>query len=92
MLWKLLVSSRITEDIQVKACKSFKARGEKELKIGLQKVPWHCYMPTDARHLDYAAPKVDCKTHKSKLFHSKMARNILMGHINEVPIERAFKS
>ena len=35
MLWKLLVSSRITEEIQVKACRSFKARGEKELKVGL---------------------------------------------------------
>lgn len=50
-------------------------------------------MPSDAkRHKLYAMPKVDCKTHKSKLFHSKLARNILMSHIAELPIQRAFKS
>ena len=91
LLWKLLTSSRIAEDIQIKVCRSFLARGEKELKTGLQKVPWHCYIPTDKRHLNYALPKIDCKTHKSKLFHSKLARNILMGHITDLPIQRAFK-
>ena len=50
MLWKLLASSRIVEDIQVKVCKSFQVRGEKELKHGFEKVPWHCYMPTDEKH------------------------------------------
>jgi len=92
MLWKLLSSSRIAEDIQIKTSSSFKARGEKELKSGLQKVPWHCYMPADERHKLYAMPKVDCKTHKSKLYHSKLARNILMGHIAELPVNRAFKA
>ena len=47
LLWKLLVSSRIAEDIQIKICKTFLVRGEKELKTNLDKVPWHCYMPTD---------------------------------------------
>ena len=32
LLWRLLVSSRIAEDIQVKASRTFLARGEKELK------------------------------------------------------------
>lgn len=50
MLWKLLVSSRIAEDIQLKAGPTFLARGEKELKTNLQKVPWHCYMPSDEKH------------------------------------------
>jgi len=35
MLWKLLTSSRIAEDIQLKAGRSFPVRGEKELKTGL---------------------------------------------------------
>ena len=35
LLWKLLTSSRIAEDIQIKVCRSFLARGEKELKTGL---------------------------------------------------------
>ena len=32
LLWRLLVSSRIAEDIQLKASSTFMARGEKELK------------------------------------------------------------
>ena len=47
LLWQLLISSRIAEDIQLKASSSFMARGEKELKTNMCKVPWHCYMPTD---------------------------------------------
>jgi hypothetical protein len=31
LLWDLIAKSRITEDIQVKVCHSFMARGEKEL-------------------------------------------------------------
>ena len=49
-------------------------------------------MPSDERHSLYAMPKVDCKSHKSKLFHSQLARNLLMGHITELPIQRAFRS
>ena len=49
LLWKLMISSRIAEDIQLQVSKSFKARGEKELKSGLQRIPWHCYMPSDAK-------------------------------------------
>ena len=91
MLWRLLVSSRIAEDIQLKTSKEFLARGEKELQSNLNKVPWHCYMPSDERHSEYEMPKTTAKTHQSKLFHSKLARNLLLSHINELPIKRAFK-
>ena len=86
MLWKLLSSSRIAEEIQLKVCKSFSARGEKELKMGLAKVPWHCYMPTGKDHSKFAMPKIDCKTHQSAIYHSKLARNLLMSHVAELPI------
>ena len=92
MLWKLLSSSRIAEDIQLKVCKSFTARGEKELKMGLAKVPWHCYMPTGEDHSKFALPKIDCKTHQSAIYHSKLARNLLMSHVAELPIQREFRS
>ena len=49
-------------------------------------------MPTGEDHVDYAMPKVDCKSHMSAIFHTKLARNILMSHLSEVPIQRAFKS
>ena len=47
-------------------------------------------MPTDERHAEFLMPQTDCKSHKSKLFHTKLVRNILLGHINELPISRAF--
>ena len=63
MMWKLLTSSRITEDIQIKISKrSFLARGEKELMTGFQKLPWHAYMPSDDSS-KFTMPKVDCKSH-----------------------------
>lgn len=48
-------------------------------------------MPTDENHSKFAMPKVDCKSHMSKIFHTKLARNIVMSHLSEIPIERAFK-
>ena len=49
-------------------------------------------MPSDEKtHAKFAMPKVDCKSHKSKLYHSKLARNLLMSHLSEIPIQRAFK-
>ena len=72
LLWKLLVSSRIAEDIQIKICKTFMVRGEKELKTNLDKVPWHCYMPTDEQHSQFEMPQTGAKCHKSKLYHEHM--------------------
>jgi 23S rRNA G2445 N2-methylase RlmL len=34
-MWKILYQSRICEDLQVKICSSFKARGESELRKNL---------------------------------------------------------
>jgi len=52
----MVAKSRIAEDIQVKACHSFTARGEKELKTSLNKVPWHCYLPSGANHKEFQMP------------------------------------
>jgi 23S rRNA G2445 N2-methylase RlmL len=68
-LWKILSRSRIAEDLQVKACHEFMARGEKELESNLQKIPWHVYMPSDERHTQFELPKVTAKSFKSKLYH-----------------------
>ena len=56
LLWQLLISSRIAEDIQLKASQPFVARGEKELKTALTRVNWHCYMPTGAEHREFEIP------------------------------------
>ena len=53
MMWHILSKSRIAEDLQVRACHSFMARGEKELESNLQKVPWHVYMPSDEKHVEF---------------------------------------
>lgn len=68
-IWKIICRSRIAENLQVQACHSFLARGEKELETNLQKVPWHVYMPSDERHTQFELPQVTAKTFKSKLYH-----------------------
>lgn len=47
-------------------------------------------MPTDEKHKEFLMPQTDCKSHKSKLFHTKLVRNLLLAHINDLPISRAF--
>jgi hypothetical protein len=77
----MVAKSRIAEDIQVKACHSFLARGEKELKTSLNKVPWHAYLPSDERHKEYEMPQTRANTFKSKLYHSQLIRNLLLSHL-----------
>ena len=36
-------------------------------------------------------PQASAKTHKSKLFHSHLVRNLLRSHLMELPIKRDFK-
>ena len=36
-------------------------------------------------------PQTTAKSHKSKLFHTQLTRNLLLSHLSELPIERAFK-
>ena len=55
-MWKILCRSRIAENLQVQACHSFLARGEKELESNLQKIPWHVYMPSDEKHSQFELP------------------------------------
>ena len=90
-IWRVLSRSRIAEDLQVQACHGFLARGEKELENNLQKVPWHVFMPCDERHTQYELPRTTAKSFKSKLFHDHLIRNLLLSHISELPIRRAFK-
>ena len=59
--------------------------------MNLGKVPWHSYMPTDERHSQYQMPQTGAKCHKSKLYHEHMVRNLLLSHLSELPIIRAFK-
>ena len=90
MLFKLLSRSRILQDVQVKAGPSFLARGEKELCSGLEKIPFHCYMPVK-NHDQFKMPKVNAKTHASNLYHSHLVRNLTLSHLVDMPIRRAFK-
>ena len=90
-MWHLIARSRIAEDLQVKTSRSFSARSEKELQSNLRKVPFHCYLPVNDTHRDYKFPQTRAKVHASKLFHSNLVRNLLLTHVSELPIARAFK-
>lgn len=68
----------------------FLARGEEELKRELDKLPWACYLHMD-HYSQFKAPQTKAKTHKSKLFHEKMVREILLSQINDLPIKRAWR-
>ena len=67
------------------------ARGENELIKGFEKAPLHCYLPTK-QHEEYSMPKAAAKSHRSNLFHSHLCRNLLLSHLIELPIQRAFRS
>jgi 23S rRNA G2445 N2-methylase RlmL len=84
-LYRLLSRSRIIEDVQLKVGPSFKARGENELKLNLQKLPFHCYMPIKD-HEKFKMPQATAKSHKSKIYHTHLARNLLLSHIVDLPI------
>jgi 23S rRNA G2445 N2-methylase RlmL len=89
-LYRLLSRSRIAEDVQLKIGSSFKCRGEEELKQNLQKLPFHGYLPIKDHH-KFRTPQVTAKSHKSKLYHTHLARNLVLSHLVELPIQRAFK-
>ena len=91
MLYRLLSQSRILEDVQLKVGPTFIARGEKELETAFQKLPLHCYLPTK-EHKQFEMPQCSAKSWKSKLYHTHLIRNMLFGHLRDLPIQRAFKS
>ena len=84
MLFRLLSRSRIVEDVQVKCGPTFLARGEKELQTNLHKLPFHCFMPIKD-HLKFRMPQCSAKSHKSKLYHTHLVRNLLLSHLVELP-------
>lgn len=65
------------------------ARGEEELRTNLQKLPWSCYLPIK-RFDEFSMPPTRANCHQSKLFHSKMVREILMSEINDLPIQKDY--
>jgi len=65
------------------------ARGEDELRTNLQKLPWGCYLPLK-RFEEFKMPPTRANSHKSKLYHTKMVREILLQEINDLPIRRDY--
>ena len=65
------------------------ARGEDELRTNLQKLPWSCYLPLKDFE-KYKLPPTRANSHGSKLFHTKLVREILLQEINDLPILKAY--
>lgn len=68
---------------------SFLARGESELRKNFQKLPWACYLPL-AKFEEHDPPQLRAKTHKSKLFHDKMVREIFLQEVHDLPVYRSY--
>ena len=88
-MWKILFQSRVTENVQVKISQSFMARGEDELRKSLQKLPWPCYLPVQ-RFEEFKMPQIRARSYKSKLYHEKLVREILLQEVNDLPIYKDY--
>jgi hypothetical protein len=42
-------------------------------------------------HDKFRMPQAAAKSHKSKLYHTHLVRNLLLSHLVDLPIQRAFK-
>jgi 23S rRNA G2445 N2-methylase RlmL len=88
-LYKIMYSSRLAENIQIRPVQQFLARGDKELDKNLSKVPWHAFLPLK-NFQKYKFPYVNSKTFQSNLYHTKKVSDIVKLHINELPIKREY--
>ena len=55
----------------------------------MRKLPWDCYLPLK-NYKDYRMPPTRAKSHKSKLYHSKLIREILLQEINDLPLRKEY--
>lgn len=77
LMWTLLYKSRLCEDISLRMTQPFVARGDKELRNNLLKMPWHCYLPQmkmfseeEQKEVKFKMPQTRAKTYMSKLYHT----------------------
>ncbi len=62
-LWRTCLSSRVGESVRLRL-KPFRAKDFDSLKAGLDRLPWHAYLPRDVE------VRVDVTCHRSRLWHS----------------------
>ena len=56
------------------------------MRKNLGKLPWHGYLNIQ-KFRDFKMPQIRARSHKSKLYHEKMVREIFLQSINDLPIE-----
>lgn len=52
-------------------------------------MPWACYLPVKDFE-KYKMPQTRARSHKSKLFHEKLVREILLQEVNDLPIYKDY--
>lgn len=90
-MWKMLLYSRVAERIQLRPTKTFRARGERELQLKLEKIPWHCYLPIK-EYNDYRFPFINAKTHNSNLYHTRKVTDVAKMVINDLPYQLLYRT
>lgn len=66
-LWRTCLSCRLGESVRVRL-RPFRARDFDALRTGLERLPWHAYLPRDVE------ARVDVTCHRSRLWHSDAVR------------------
>ena len=52
-------------------------------------MPWACYLPVKDFE-QYKMPQTRARSYKSKLFHEKLVREILLQEVNDLPINKDY--
>ena len=82
-IWKIMLHSRLIENVKVQIKDNIAAKTEKEFKININKINYDEYIPMKNAE-DFKIPEIKAYSYRSKLFHEGMIENIMKTSLNKL--------
>lgn len=82
-IWKIMLHSRLIENVKVQIKDNIPAKSEKEFKININKINYENYIPMKNAE-DFKIPEIKAYSYRSKLFHEGMIENIMKTSLNKL--------
>ena len=82
-VWRIMLHSRLIENVKIQIKDNIPAKTEKEFKININKINYEKFIPMKNAE-EFKIPEIKAYSYRSSLFHEGMIENILKTSLNKL--------
>jgi len=82
-VWRIMLHSRLIENVKIQIKDNIPAKTEKEFKININKLNYEKFIPMKNAE-EFKIPEIKAYSYRSSLFHEGMIENILKTSLNKL--------